>query len=332
MSREVNKCPACGALRPALAAQCPECGYDFHDSSCKVVMDLNAKLDSLSSRGIGSIGIKSKQIEIIKAFAIPHIKEEILDLLYYIQPKAMEKNSEITKVWRQRQREVIQRAKTAFANDAAVLSKVNEYEVALDKIEKQWFRQWWQKTSLMGKIVLVVGVLFLLVLIIPAKDISPEAYALRFIDAVENAKYDKALSYLKKSPEMNSSISDYYLTLIDELFADNRYAEAEMLFNNMSRYVSASENKTHLSSTSCLFIQHYLKQQYYDMAEKFVVDANGIALILKELITKNDVEVAKRYFRKHQSKLTKYDSKLRKRVLELKDDVIEKFLVENNLI
>ena len=89
MVKEINKCPACGALRPALAAQCPECGYDFVNTNCKVINELNAKFEALQSTQFAGVGYASKQIEIIKAFAIPQIKEELLDLLIYIQPKAL---------------------------------------------------------------------------------------------------------------------------------------------------------------------------------------------------------------------------------------------------
>ena len=288
MVKEINKCPACGALRPALAAQCPECGYDFVNTNCKVINELNAKFEALQSTQFAGVGYASKQIEIIKAFAIPQIKEELLDLLIYIQPKALDKNSKVTQEWRLRQKEVIQRMKMAFANDRKVLATVAEYESELNKVEKQWLRQWWQKSSILTKVAVVIGVLFILLLLLPAKDVSPEAYALRFSEAVEAGKYDKALTYLEKQPEMGTMISDQYLNLIEALVGEGRMIEAENLYNNASHFVSSRNNATHLAATSLLFIQHYVDQQYYDMADKFVVDEAGAAIILKALIANGD--------------------------------------------
>ena len=331
MREEVNKCPACGELRPAFAAQCPSCGYDFSSNGCKVISELNEKFEALHAQHLSSSKFTAKQIEYIKAFAIPHVKEELLDLLIYIQPKALDVNSKVTKEWRVRQKEVIQRVKMAFATDKKVLAKVAEYEAELAKVEKQWLRQWWQKSSLLTKVAVVVGVLFFLLLIIPAKDISPEAYSVRFDEAVQSGKYDKALTYLQKQPAMGTLISDNYLTLIDGLYAEGRYIEAENLYNNASQYVSRN-NTEHLSSTSAQFIQHYLDQQYYDMADKFVVDANGAAMILKALIANGDPVVATRYFRKNQSKFLTYSQEAKKRVLTVNDEEIVNFVLENNLV
>ena len=332
MSKDLNKCPACGALRPAFAAECPECGYAFLNTHCKVVEELNSKLTALAAGQFAGVGLKRKQIELISSFAIPQIKEEILDLMVYIQPKALDKNSSVTKAWRLRQKEVIQRAKMAFAGDTKTLAQVGQYEDALIKLEKQWFRQWWQKTSLVGKIALIVVALLLLILIIPAKDVSPEAYSMKFAEAIENQHYDKALKYLKASPEMGELIADHYLTLIDALVEQERFMEAEMLYENKAHYTSHSKNEIHLSKTSCLFVEHYLKQQYYDMADKFVIDANGAILVLKALIAEGDNVVISRYFRRNQSKLTVYDQASMKRVLKVKDPEVENYLIENNLL
>ena len=323
MQNDVNKCPACGALRPALATQCPECGYDFQHTTCKLVEELDARFKNITEK---------QQIEVIRSFAIPQIKEEILDLLIYIQPKATRQNSKITTEWRIRHKEVVQRAKMAFANDKKVLSKVQEYEDELKKIEKQYIRQWWQKTSFIPKIAIVVAVLFLALLLIPAKDVSPEAYAARFVKAVENEHYDKALKYLNKSPEMGKMIAEQYLSLIDALIKEGRFFDAENLYNNRNKFVSNQDNFTHLSQTSYLFIKHYIEQQYYDMADKFVVDVEGAAMILKELIQDGDAVVATRYFKKNISKFLSYSSKERKRVLVIDDKIIKDFLTENNLI
>ena len=332
MMKEINKCPACGALRPALAAQCPECGYDFINTNCKVINELNAKFQTLQAKQFAGVGYTSKQVDIIRAFAIPQVKEELLDLLIYIQPKALDKNSKVTQEWRLRQKEVIQRMKMAFANDRKILATVAEYENQLKKIEKQWLRQWWQKASIITKVLVVVGLLFVLLLLIPAKDVSPEAYALRFTEAVEAGKLDKAMTYLEKQPEMGTMISDQYLTLIESLVKEGRMFEAENLYNNASHYVSSRNNSTHLSATSLLFIQHYLDQQYYDMADKFVVDEIGAAQVLKALIANGDDVVATRYFRKNQSKFLTYSSTAKKRVLKVDDEIIVNFVEENNLI
>lgn len=326
MQKEISKCPACGALRSAFVAQCPECGYDFQSKASKVVDELESKFLSVFQGGYEASKRKAMQLEIIKSFAIPQIKEEILDLLIYIQPKATAKNSVITAEWRARQKEVINRAKIAFANEKAVMAKVGEYENELQKLEKQFILNWWQKASIFAKAGVVLGILFILLLIIPAKDVSPEAYAVRFANAVEDKNVDKALDYLKKSPEMGELISDQYLTLIDELIAEGRIVEVENLYNNLRSYVNVRDNATHLSQTTSNLVEYYLVNNNLDKATKYATDVTGIIQILKHLIQNADNAAALKYYKRNLSRLTKYDSSLRKRVLVIKDEVVEEFL------
>lgn len=329
MQNNYNKCPACGALRGALAAQCPECGYDFTDTNCKVINELNKKLEEASK---GRMPAYRKQLEIIRSFTIPQIKEELLDLLIYIQPKATQKNSPVTAEWRLRQKEVIKRAKLAFANERKVLAQVQEYENELTKLERQFVKQWWQKTSTPTKAILIAVLVFIILLLLPAKDISPEAYAIRFAEAVEQGKYDKALECLKKSPDMGRVIAEPYLTLIEAMLQSERVVEAENLYQNLSRYVHRTEDADHLSRTSVAFISYFLAQGNINKANAYVVDINGIVVVLKSLIESGNAQEAVKYYNRNASKLTKYDITARKRVLQFKDEVVEAFVVENNLL
>lgn len=332
MAREINKCPACGALRNALSAQCPECGYDFTNTGCKVICELNEKFDELRDQYYDAETREKIQLEIIRAFAVPHVKEEILDLLIYIQPKATEAYSPVTKEWRQRQKEVIQRAKLAFANDKKVLAKVQEYEDELRRQEKNVIRQWWQKSSVFTKAAVVVGTLFLIILLIPAKDISPEAYSLRFAQAVEKQQYDKALNYLVKSPEMGKLISGHYLTLINDLIEADRVMEAESLYDKSSKYVDRNENASKLSETAVAFINYYLSKDNIDKAASYVLDIPGAVLILKAYISKGDVQSAVTYFKRKSHVLTKYSASDNKRILLFDDEQVTEFVAEHKLL
>lgn len=329
MHKDLNKCPACGALRTALSAQCPECGYDFHNSNCKVIEDLNRRLEEITDRN--PVDVQRKQLDIIRSFAIPQIKEEILDLLIYIQPKATQKNSKVTAEWRLRQKEVIQRATMAFATDKAVLSKVQAYEDELNKLNKQVVRQWWQKTSWITKTAIVVLVLLIALILIPAKDISPEAYAVRFTEALNDGNYDKAIKYLDKSPEMGTLISDQYLSLVDALIDEGRLTEAENLFSNGANYVDRNISATHLSDTCKKFVEYFLAQGNLDKAALYATDPNGMTQVLKSLILNGNADAAIKYFRSNYNKLTKFIPG-RKRELISKDEVVESFVKENNLL
>ncbi|MBR5594553.1 MAG: hypothetical protein IKW46_10850 [Bacteroidaceae bacterium] len=333
MQREYNKCPACGEIRKAFSAQCPSCGYDFQNACAKVVEELNAKFEVVALDDYTNSEREKLQLELIKSFTIPQIKEELLDLLMYIQPKATVKNeTKVTVEWRLRQKEVINRAKMAFANDRKILEKIQSYEDELKKLEKQHFRKWWQKTSILTKIAIAVVLLFILILIIPAKDNSPETYSVKFAEAVENKEYDKAMDYLSEVPSMGRIISDQYLTLIDGLIEEGRVVEAENLYNNLNSFVNRSENANHLSKTCDNFIKYYVDKGNIDKAGKFATEVDGIATVLKNIILSGDTNAAIKYYKRNSHKLTKYDSKQRKRVLMCNDEIVENFIYDNNLL
>ena len=60
----INKCPACGALREAMAAVCQDCGYVYTEVNTKVVEDINNQIQGLksSSNNINILPILRKSI------------------------------------------------------------------------------------------------------------------------------------------------------------------------------------------------------------------------------------------------------------------------------
>ena len=80
---------------------------------------------------------------------------------------------------------------------------------------------------------MILAVLFIIILLLPAKDISPEAYTVRFSEAVEAGKWDKAMEHLQKCPQMGTAISENYLALIEGLISEGRIVEAENLFTGV---------------------------------------------------------------------------------------------------
>ena len=74
-----------------MSTQCVECGYEFRDSTAALISELNEKFDSLRDRGLSMRKYERLSIDIIKNFKIPQVREELLDVLIYIQPKALDK-------------------------------------------------------------------------------------------------------------------------------------------------------------------------------------------------------------------------------------------------
>jgi len=327
-ANNVNKCPACGTLRPAMATECPACGYEFTDSGASVLSGLSEMLDDLrqSASDMSEKEYEQQMVELIKTFHIPHIKEELLDVMMFIQPKAEEKTSVVSQAWRARQHEVFERAKLACANDTANLKMVLEYEQRIKRLEGQKARNLWIMLPSWAKFALAAALVILIVLVVPKKDRSPQAYSLRFVEAVENGNWDKAIEYLDECPEMGTSVSDHYLSLIDELISQDRLIEAENLFMGMTPFVALKESATHIMNTSYRFVRKFVADEKYDMALKYAADAEALEIIMRGYLENGQEETALKFFDRHSSKFYKYDYSLHRKVCLCKDEVILDFL------
>lgn len=108
----IRKCPACGSVVQPGAAACPVCGFAFNNIGTGSSSErLNAKLEELNREemdrkakthsnffGIGTSKydrdmeieeqIRQLKMDCIQAFPVPNNREDLMDLLTSIQPKA----------------------------------------------------------------------------------------------------------------------------------------------------------------------------------------------------------------------------------------------------
>lgn len=334
MSDTINKCPACGALRKATDIKCPECGYEFTNSKTSVIDSLNSEIRFLGMRSHRPDEYERALLAMIENFHIPQVKGEIYDLMLFLQPKALDDTAICASAWKRRQMEVIERAKLAFSEDSRdkkILETVLAYENALKAAEKKKEKNFWQKMPTWSKILSIVAVLFVILLLIPAKDISPEAYSVRFSKAVETEKWDKAMEHLQKCPEMGTMISDYYLTLIEGLIAEDRIMEAENLFAGVVNHVDPKFSKEHLAGTMHRFIDCFLAQGKMEYAKKYALELSGIVKVMKAYIAAGDEKGAMALYKANASKFSKYDYTKHKNVFLCDDVEVIGFLNKNGI-
>ena len=330
MNNNLNKCPLCGEPRVAMSTKCPACDYEYSDSPAVVISELNERFDALRSQKLSKRAYARQQLDIIKSFAIPQIAAEILDIMIYIQPKALDQDNEISAAaWRSRQKEVIARAKIAFEHSPKTMAMINNYEGQLKKYEKKTFGKVWKKMPFIGKLAAIILFLFILLLIIPARDISPEAYAVRFNKAIDKEEVNKALKYLGECPTMGKIIADDYLTLIDLLIEEERMIEAENLYSIISTYTSSSDDKVHIRETKNRLISYYMGKGNVGHAQKFADDVSSLSLIIRHYLDNSDYDSALALYKKHSSKLVKYVASEKKRVVLSEDEVVADFIKAN---
>lgn len=147
---EIRKCPNCGATLNSFASRCIECGHEFVGveavSSAKRFSEMLHKInekyqDKESGSFIGEIrniltsGMDSetKQEKVlcsaIESFPIPNTKEDLMEFMFFLQPKATKKFSiwtddrmdiAVMKSYRLKFQECANKAKVLFKGDPQV--------------------------------------------------------------------------------------------------------------------------------------------------------------------------------------------------------------------
>ena len=124
---DVRKCPACGAMVPALVASCSECGYEFSG------VDAN-----LSSKKLAELLLQeksdSKKITIIETFPIPNTKSDLMEFLTSLKPRIVGSDS-ISEAYFKKYSECIEKANILFENDEKFIRFIKEFP----KLKRQKF-------------------------------------------------------------------------------------------------------------------------------------------------------------------------------------------------
>lgn len=142
---KTRKCPVCGALVPAVAAVCPECGYEFSDVNANAtVIKLAEKLENAA---------EWEKPQIISTIAIPKSKDDLFEFLILMRtqcenldiPKTIDQNRtkevqnriDICKAYITKHKECIMKAKLLFPNDATFAQLTTDNEAFYKQIRKK---------------------------------------------------------------------------------------------------------------------------------------------------------------------------------------------------
>jgi hypothetical protein len=139
----VHKCPSCGAALGAFVSVCGSCGHELLE------VDANRSITALAERfeeierELDAMGYKGKRREeaitekkgrVIRDFPVPNSRDDLQQLIYYIQPKIVPsvKPDPNLEDWRTKFTEVLNRAKHAYKNDESVLRELASMEASID--------------------------------------------------------------------------------------------------------------------------------------------------------------------------------------------------------
>ena len=184
---DVRKCPMCGAVVQSYMAKCPKCGHEIANVDANSsTMALAQKIEEIEKQrtssilGVFAIGLSStdrKIISTIRNFPIPNTKSDILEFIQLCLPKAVEpKPSKFSAsigskaewsakvqtidAWREKLKEVLQRAKVSLADDEQAMSIVRDAEAEYKRVVG-FVMPSWAKTLVFSVVLPILSILLL---------------------------------------------------------------------------------------------------------------------------------------------------------------------------
>lgn len=187
---EIHKCPNCGEVLSSFVTVCPTCGHELRGTTASnSVRELAMKLQqiengrttknsSLFGRGFASKqsdDIDEQKINLIKSFAIPNTKEDILEFAVlaasnvdrnaydesygYLSQRMNARRRDFSNAWMSKLEQAYQKAKIVLADDP----RMNEIQALYDSTHKSVNKVKWRTWKLVG---IIYGVLFAVVAVI----------------------------------------------------------------------------------------------------------------------------------------------------------------------
>ncbi|MGZ5198830.1 MAG: hypothetical protein ACXWC4_03590 [Telluria sp.] len=138
----VHKCPSCGAQLGAFVSACEACGHEFTDVDAnRSITALVARFEEIEQE-VDAKGIKGsnrekaiveKRARVIRDFPVPNSREDLQQLMFFIQPKIVDsvKPDPNIEDWRSKFLEVLNRARHAYKNDSSALAEFERIEKSL---------------------------------------------------------------------------------------------------------------------------------------------------------------------------------------------------------
>ena len=157
---EILKCPNCGETLNSFAVNCPTCGYEIRRAEATdSVKSLSEKLEKIESRRHSSIGstfskmfnqvssLDEQKINLIRNFAIPNTKEDVLefvilaaaniDVKTYSAGQTKAAQRELSDAWLAKLEQAYQKAQLMFPASPEFQNIERIYNQKLKQIKKE---------------------------------------------------------------------------------------------------------------------------------------------------------------------------------------------------
>lgn len=250
----IRKCPVCGAMVPALAAVCPECGFEFSG------IDANISSKKLADLLLDVSDIDKKE-EIIITFPIPNTKADLFEFLSALQPRMRDINDPLSSAYFKKYQECINKAQILFANDPIFQPYFSSFEKVKRQIKLNIVKKW-----CLNHKGWTIGILFVVIFIIGSiltsiedskERAKKEKSLINLEQAILSKDIDKIMETLKESPRQ-----DHPLELLTQLVNDGYLDAAIYFYNNKTSHCSTYEMQYEASYGNASFTKAATKLIY----------------------------------------------------------------------
>lgn len=229
----IKRCPACGAII-SFEAKCPECGYVLKSiSASESVKSLYEELKVINSNDV----YKKKQI--IESFPIPRSKEDLLEFLTILMPKASDPNERFNNIYLSKYSECLEKSKVYFPGDPDFLPFIAKFPSLLKKTRKGSF------SSFVKNHKIFVFLLFFFIIpffvILPLGIRSENKNLDKVSTCIENNDFSGARSAAQKvygGDALNELLDDISVQEINYLISNGNINQAKIVaasINNLEK-------------------------------------------------------------------------------------------------
>lgn len=324
---DVRKCPVCGAMVPALAATCPECGYEFSgvdanlssqkladklitaEKECEIEKQKelekfkpSAWSSEEKAREVriekGRLEDKYKKIAqerkktIIETFPIPNTKSDLFEFITALLPKIGDR--QLGKAYRAKVEECILKANTLFPNDSTFAKITNQAQLDIKKHKQR-------------KLIIILSIICAAILGIGI----PALWGITHSKAYNQKKINEYLNQGRPEKAVKFCMRDYKYADYDQLRVCNALAEKGKADEAISLYLVSHSKDTYKSENTAEIRKALIREKRYDEALEYTnYETYGLTVfwILQDYCNDGKKQEAHRFLRLHSLKnIDRYD-------------------------
>ncbi len=327
---DVRKCPVCGAMVPALAGSCPECGYEFSgvdanlsskqladqliaiEKECEV--EKQKELDKFkptswrSSDQANEVGLEKDRLDqkykklaqqrrktLIESFPIPNTKSDLFEFITTLLPKISDR--QLGKTYRAKLEECILKASTLFPNDPTFVKITTQAQLDIKKHKQR-------------KLIIILSIICVVVL----GGGIPTIWGVTHSTAYNQRKINEYLNQGLPEKAVKYCLRDYKGNINDQLKISNAFAKKKQI-DEALRLFSLQHSKG--DGAPIEIIDALIKEKRYNEALEWSSNVytygNTVFLIIDDYCADGKKQEAYAFLKSHSvNNIGRYD-KLREK-------------------